>query len=426
MKTSIKKLPKAQLEILFEISTEEFKDFIERTISELTKDSEFKGFRKGNVPREVVIEKIGQEKILASVLQLAIKENYFQAVRANKIEVISRPEIKILSKPTFNQGLSFKARFSVMPDVNLPDYRKIVSETKRKEVSVPEKEIENTLSWLRKSRSKSTLKNQPAQIKDFVEIEFSSPQIEEDRKRNDHFVLGEGSFVKGFEKQLINMSSGEEKEFSLIFPQNHSHKDLAGKEVHFRVKMKSVQKIILPEINDQFAQSLGEFKNLAALKESIKGGIKQEKENQESQRIRQEILEKISQKTKIDIPKILIETERTKIFENFKKLVSEKLKVSFKDYLTKTKKTEKEFLDKFSLEAEKKIRYSLSLREIAKQEKIGVSEEEIKVEINKVFKKYQSIEKAERELDLKKIKSYYKEVIQNEKTLQFLESLSKK
>ena len=426
MKTSIKKLPKSQAEILFEISAEEFKGFIEKTISDLAKDLEIEGFRKGQAPKEIIIKKIGQEKILAPAVQLAVKENYLQAILqlADKIEVISKPEIEILSKVGFDKGLIFKAQFLVMPEINLPDYKKIASETKRREVFVKEKEVEDTLFRLQKSRAKFIFKNQPAEKRDFVEIEFSSPQIEGNLKRHDNFILGEGGFVKGFEENLESMVAGQEKEFSLIFPKNYFQKDLAGKEVHFKVKMKSVQRAIFPEINDQFAKSLGRFEDLTAFKKDIKEGLKIEKENQESQRIRQEILEKIAQKTKLEIPGILITAEKKRILEDLKKLVSEKLKISFEDYLTKIKKTEKELLDSFSTDAERKIKYSLILRKISKMEKIEVSEEEVKDKINKIFKSYPGVEKAKKEFDLEKLKSYYKEVIANEKTLAKLESFA--
>lgn len=438
MKTSIKKLPKSQAEIFFEISAEEFKGFIEKTISNLAKDLEIEGFRKGQAPKEITIKKIGQDKILTSAIQLAVKENYLQAIDelTEKIEVISRPEIEILSKATFDKGLIFKAQFSIMPEINLPDYngkadisseagyKKIASEIKRREVFVKEKEVTEVLLWLQKSRAKFTFKNQPAEKRDFVEIEFSSPQIEGNLKRHDNFILGEGGFVKGFEENLENMVAGQEKEFSLIFPKNYFQKDLAGKEVHFKVKMKSVQRAIFPEINDQFAKSLGRFENLTAFKKDIKEGLKIEKENQESQRVRQEILEKIAQKTKLEIPGILITAEKKRILEDLKKLVSEKLKISFEDYLTKIKKTEKELLDSFSTDAERKIKYSLILRKISKREKIEVSEEEIKDKINKILKTYPDIKKAKKEFDPEKLRSYYKEVIANEKTLEKLESLA--
>ena len=424
MKTEIKKLPKSQIEILFEVSAEEFQKFIEKAIFELGKDLEIEGFRKGQAPKEILIPKIGKEKILALATQQAVKENYFREVIEKKLEVISRPEIEILSEVSFERGFSFKARFAILPEIKLPDYKKIASEIKRKEILVSEKEIDDTLSFLQKSRAKFIFENRPAKKGDFVEIEFQSPQIEDGLKRKDNFILGEGHFVSGFEENLEGMAPGQEKDFSLRFPENYSQKDLAGKQVDFKVKMNSVQKMELPEINDEFAKNLGKFENLISLKENIKEGIEMEKENFESQKIRGEILEKIEKETGGDIPEVLIETEKKRMLEDLKNFVSERLKIKFEDYLAKIQKTEKELLDSFSNEAEKKVKSVLILREISKREKIEVSEEEIKFAINDFLKNY-PVEKA-KELDLDQLKSYYEETISNEKALQMLEGLANK
>jgi trigger factor len=257
-----------------------------------------------------------------------------------------------------------------------------------------------------------------------VEIEFQSPQIETGSKKKDNFILGEGHFIPGFEENLEGMAPGQEKEFSLKFPENHPQNDLSGNFVNFKVKMSSVQKVELPETNDQFAKNLGKFENLNGLKENIKEGIKIEKENSESQRIQGEILEKITKETKIETPEVLIEAEKKRMLEDFKNLVSERFKISFEDYLTKVKKTEAELLKNFSTEAEKKIKYSLVLRGISKKEKIEVSEAEIKTAINEFLEKYPNIEKAGKEFDLEKLKSYYEEMIRNENTFKFLENLA--
>ena len=425
MKTEIKKLPKSQIEILFEISAEEFQKFIEKAIFELAKDLEIEGFRKGQAPKEIIIQKIGQDKILASATQLAAEENYFREIFAQKFEVISQPKIEILSAPSFDGGLTFKAVFAILPEIILPDYKKIASEIKRKEIFVSEKEIDDVLNWLQRSRAKFIFENRPAKRGDFVEIEFQSPQVENGLKRKDNFILGEGHFVFGFENNLEGMMPAQEKEFSLQFPKDYPQKNLAGQAVNFKVKMNSVQRMELPEINDEFAKNLGKFENLIGLKENIKEGIKMEKENLESQRIREEILEKIMGETKSEIPEVLIETEKKRMLEDLKNFVLEKLKLTFEEYLKKIQKTEKELLDSFSNEAEKKVRSALILKEISKREKIEASEEKIKMAVNEFLKDYPSPEKAKKELDLEKLKSYYEEVIGNEKTLQMLEGLAK-
>lgn len=310
-------------------------------------------------------------------------------------------------------------------EIKLADYKKIASQVKKRKIVILDGEVEEALNWLQKSRAKFSLKDSPGQKGDWIEIEYWSPQIEEGLRRKDSFLLGQGQLIPGFEENLEGMRIGQEKKFQLTFPANHYRKDLVGKKVDFQVKINSVQKVEFPEINDQFAQNLGNFQNLEALKKSLKEGINLEKEGMESKRVREAILEKIGQSSEIELPEDLVEREKNQMVENLKQNISQNLQISFEDYLKKINKTEKEILDYFLAEAKKRVKNFLILKEIGKREGIEVSEEEIKEEINKILKNYPSVEKAEKGLDLEKLKMYIKDRIRNEKTLQFLEGLTK-
>jgi len=382
MKTSVKKLPQSQIELEIEVPAEELDRFIEKACFNLGKNLEVKGFRKGKVPKEFIEKEIGKEKILIEAANLAVEENYRKAVLENKVEAIFQPKIEVKKLAPGNPFV-FSAKTTVLPEVSLPDYKKIASKVERKEISVEDKEIEPALKWLQKSHAKFTAKNQSAQKGDFVEIEYSSPQIGQEVQK-DAFVLGEGHFLPGFEEKIIGMKSGEEKENIAL------NKD--GKEIVLKAKVISVQNVELSEINDEFAKSLGKFDDLAALKKNIKQDLILEKEQAEKQRARQEILERIGEKTKVEIPDILIENEQKQMLENLKKMVSEKLKISFQDYLGKLGKTEKQVSDSFLLESQKKVRNYLILREIGKKE---LDSEEIKkytTETEKIEKTFQSLE----------------------------------
>jgi len=310
-------------------------------------------------------------------------------------------------------------------EIKLPDYKKIASKVRKRKVEVSGGEVEEALNWLQKSRAKFSLKDSPCQKGDWLEIEYWSNQIENGTKRKDAFLLGQGQLIPGFEENLEGMKIGQEKEFQLTFPENHYRKDLIGKKIDFQVKINSIQKVEFPEINDQFAQNLGQFQNLEALKKSIKEGLDLEKEEIESKRAQKEILEKIGQGIEIELPEDLVEKEKKQMVENLKINVFQNLQIPFEDYLKKINKTEKEILDYFLPEAKKRVKNFLILKEIGKREGVEVSGEEIKEEINKILKHYPSIEKAEKELDLEKLKMYIENRIKNEKTLQMLEGLAK-
>jgi len=424
MKSTVKKLPESKVELEVEIPSEEFNHFVERATLSVGKDLEVEGFRKGKAPKEVVEQKVGKENILVEAADLAIKENYAKAVLENKIEAISQPEIDILKLAAGNP-LIFRAKTSVLPEIKLGDYKEIAKKVEKKEVSVEDKEIDNALKWFQKSRAKLTLKNGAIEKGDYVEVEYWSPQIKElsqTETKKDSFILGEGHFISGFEDNLIGMEAKEkEKEFSLILPENYAVKELAGKKVDFKVKVKSVQKVEPPEINDDFAKSLGKFENLEGFRNNIKEGLTSEKKQAESQRVRNEILDKISQDTGFEVPKVLIEREQKVMMDNFKQEVSEKLNTPLKDYLDKIKKTEQEIFNSFSEEAKKKVRNFLILREIGKRENIEVSDEEVREEMNKILKHYSVSEKTEKDIDIERLKEYSRGVLKNEKIFALLE-----
>lgn len=288
METSIKKLPKSQIEILVRVPVEEFNNFVEKATLDLGKEVEIKGFRKGKVPKEIVEREIGLGRILETAANQAIKENYLKAISENKIEAIFKPEIEIL-KLALGNPFEFKAKISVLPEVKLPDYKSIASQVKKGEVIVTKEEIER---------------------------------------------------------------------------------------------------------------------------------LRTEKERIEKETVRQEILDKIAENSQIEISEVLVESEKKRMLESLKQQVPQILQINFEDYLSKIQKTEKELLDSFSPEAQRKIKNSLVLKEIERRENIEVSEKEIKEEIDKISKIYSH-------LDQNQLKEYAEEVIRNEKTFQFLENFVK-
>ena len=428
MKTELKKLPKSQIEIEFELTGEEFQEYIEKALLHLKEHVKIDGFRKGNVPKEMVEKEVGQENLLMEAGDLAVKKSYAKFITENKLEPIGEPEVQIVKIAKRNPFL-FKVKVSVLPDIDLPDYKKIASQIKSLNISVDGAEIEEALRYLQKSRAKFSQEDRPAQAKDFVEIEYSNKDVNGGKEIKDKFILGEGGFLKDFEDNIIGMKAGQEKEFISKFPENTPNKTLAGKDSNFKVKMISVQKMELPEINDEFAKALGVFDNVGSLKENLKEGITMEKNEEERQRKRGEIVSEIAKKITFDLPEKMVEYEQARLFEDLKNQIAKNFKMPFEDYLSSIKKTEEEIKASFTLEAEKRIKNFLVLRQIGKVENIEVSEKELEEEMNKALKKYsiptgrQAKDQLEK-IDINELKDYNKGAIFNEKVFQFLENTS--
>jgi len=413
MDIKIKDLEKSQKQIEVEIPKEEFDGFIEKAFKKAGANMQMKGFRKGNVPKNIIEEHIGKEGILVEAGDLAVQETYKKAIlqlaKEQGIEPISSPEVKI-KKIAIGSSLIYEATFSVLPEVSLPDYKKMAKKVKIKEVEVKEQEVEATLKWIQRSRAKFSAKTEPAQKGDFVEIEYSSPDIAELSKENlkkDAFILGEGHFIPGFENILIGMKSLEEKNnVKINIPKDHSFKKIAGKEISFDIKLNSVQKVEFPEITDEFAKSVGNFENLENLKNNIRQGILQEKELAEKQRTRNELLAEIANNSKLQIPDILVEREAEQMLDDFKKEFN----------LKKINKTEQDIKKMLLPQVEAKVKKFLVLREIGKKENVDVSEQEVREEMNKL---------GTVGVDPLQLKDYTREVIKTEKIFQLLESLTK-
>ena len=421
MKAKINKLPDSKTKILFEVPWQELLPYLDKAALKLSENLNIPGFRTGKIPREIVEKEVGQQRVLTQGVEFLVGEKYQQYVTENKIEPIGSPKIEIL-KLAPNNPLSFKVVTEVLPEIELPDYKRIASEIKKQEVSVTDKEVEQALNWLQKSKAEFRKLKREAKIGDFLEIEYKSPQIENNKTFEDSFFLGKGQFVPGFEENLKGMKKEEEKEFAVTFPEEYkTNKDLAGKKVIFKVKVEKVQEAKLPELNDEFAKKLGNFENLSQLFQNIKQGIEKEKQNTEIQKRRGEILDKIAEKTKVDIPQTLVDFEKQQMTQEIKERVKNDLKIPFEKYLEKIKKSEQELKDSFSETAKNKVRNFLILRNIGKKENIEVKQEEIESGANGFLKNFPEPEKA-KQLDINRLKEYYKGVIYNEKVFQILDN----
>jgi len=275
-----------------------------------------------------------------------------------------------------------------------------------------------------RSRAKFEDLETPAKKGDFVHVEYSSEQVDNDKKVSDGFTLGEGNLIKGFEENLLGMKGGEEKKFKSVFPTDYHMKDLAGKEIEFKVKMEKVQKMTLPELTDDFAKSIGKFDTVVALKENIKEGITQEKQQEEIKKWRDDVLSKIAEEINWDIPKALVDSEQENSFQALKEKVEKDLKISFEEYLKQIKKQESEIKEDLKKQAEIRVKSFLILKEIGKKENIVVSESEITGAVKNFLAGYP--QDKQRNVDSVQLKEYYKEMIHNQKVFQKLQSFCDK
>jgi len=394
MKTEIKDISPTKKKIEIEIKAEDLDLFCSKAFKELIKDLELPGFRKGMVPESVAKDKISENSILGYAAELAVNQKWGEYLKQTDLEIVSQPIIEVIKLAKGNPFV-FSAEVEILIETKLPDYKAIAKTIKKEEAVVEEKDINDALLWLQQSRATAKDKEGNVEKGDFVEITITD---KENKEQKDAFVIGKGHFIKGLDEALEGASIGEEKQIE-----------------DYRVRIDSVKKIELPEINDDLAKVLGKFDNLEALKKNIEEGIKQEKEMALKQKQRAEVLEKIAAKAKIEIPSCLIQREAKGLLDNLQNRVKNELNISFEEYLAQTKKTLEQVTKEFEKIGEDRVRNFLIIRQIIKNEDIKAPEEEVNTRMQEIIANYPN-----QEIDSERAKLYIEDEVRTEKVFELL------
>lgn len=371
MQIKINKLPKSEVEIEGELDADIFEAYFDKALKRIGEHLEIDGFRKGKIPENVLLSKVPEAQILGEMAEMALSEHYPKILEEEKIDAISRPEISI-TKLARNNPLGFKIKTAVMPEITLPDYKdiakKVLSDIKEedKKVEPTEKEVEDTIMDIRKSRAPKI-------------------HMSEEAKKHEH---DENCKHETTEEPLPNPLLNKERAKGEVDPE-------------------------LPEFNDEFVQALGPFKDITDFKDKLKENIKLEKENQLKEKTRLKIVEKIIDDTKVELPDILVEVELDKILYRMESDITQ-MGLKFEDYLKHLNKTVAEIRKEFRNDAEKKAKLALVLNKIATDEKIEADKEQVAKEVAMILEHY-------KDADPERAQMHAENVLVNEKVFQFLE-----
>lgn len=345
------------------------------------------GFRPGKAPDNIAQREIGEAKVQAEVLEEVIMHAYSKTVREEKLETIASPQINLKKFVPYNE-LEFEAIVPVMPTIKL-DYKKI--KLKKPAVKIDAKQVDETLQNMLKQSASKTDSAKPIKTGDEVTFDFNGTRegksIDGASAKNHTLVIGEGSFIPGFEDNMKGLSKGDEKKFKLTFPKDYHAKDLANKEVEFSVKIHGVQNIKLPKADDAWAKTMGPVSSLKQLKDEIKNSLVQNSQVESDKQYENELLEKVLETSKLDTPQSLVDEQisrlRTETEQNLKNngLTVEK-------YLQLQGQKPQEFEETLKNEAQKRVKLGLVLRHVIESEKITVSDPEIDEEMARLRSHY--------------------------------------
>ena len=401
------------------VEAEKFENAMKKVYFQNAKYFNIPGFRKGKAPMNIVEKYYGAQIFYEDAFNEVATEAYEEALTENKIDVVSRPEVDIAQMEK-GKDLIFTAVVQTKPEVKLGKYKGI--EIQKIEYKVDKKDVDHELEHMQEHNSRLvTVDDRPLENGDTATIDFEGfvdgVAFEGGKAEGHELEIGSGTFIPGFEEQLIGMELENEKEIKVTFPKEYFSKDLAGKDATFKVKLHDIKKKELPELDDEFAKDVSEFDTLEELKKSIKEKLTKNKEQREKYETEEAVLKAVCEDSKLDIPSGMIELEIDNMLKDFEQRLSYQ-GLNLEQYLKMIGKTEEEMRKEYEPQAIEAIKSRLVLEAIMKAEKIEASEEEIKAKMEEMAKSYgKDVEELSKNENLK---NYLAEGIKSEKALEFI------
>lgn len=419
MQVSKKDLEKSQIEITIELSNEEFAPYIEKGAQKVSEKVKIEGFRPGKVPFEVLKQKIGEMSILEEAAHIAIMRTVDDIVSKETMgrQPVGQPNVTI-TKLAPGNPFEYKVIVALLPEITLGEYKNL--NLKPEVAKIEAKELDRALNDLREMRATEKIADREVQDGDkviaTVHMSLDKVPLEDGHHHDLTILLGKNYFVPGFDNNLLGMKKGEDRTFSLPYPEDHHQKNLAGKMVEFHAVIKEVYERVLPELNDEFA-TFYHLKDMAELKKNLEESLLHEKKHNIDLKNESELISKISDKTKFgEFPDAIIESEARNLMMELEQSVV-KQGGKFADYLAHLKKTREELMLELMPNAIKRVKAALIIREIAVIEKIAPSEKEINDKISELKKQYEGNKDVQKMLEEKGYSTYLTNILTNEKVL---------
>jgi len=377
------------VEIKVELPQEQVEKAIERAYHKIRKDFSLPGFRKGRVPRNILEKRYGIEIFYEDAANILLQESYPQAIQEQELEPVDQPEVEV-EQIDSQQPFIYTATVTVKPQLELGQYKDMNFE--KEKVQVTDEDVEKELDGLRNSKGKLVaLEAGSAEQGDQVVIDFvgrlDGEEFEGGQGSDYPLTLGSGSFVPGFEDQLIGAKIGDKVNVKLAMPDEYHSEELAGKEVEFEVDVKEIKRNELPALDDEFAKDVGDHETLAELKDFLRERLEDRAKNEAEGKLREEVLSAARENASVDIPDAMIDNEVDSMLRQMEnRFAQQGLKLD--DYLNYTNKKLDDIKEEMRPEAEKNVKTELLLEAVASTENINVEESELDEEIAQLAKAY--------------------------------------
>ena len=378
-------------EISIKIDGERWKEAFEEAYKKASKKVKIDGFRVGKVPRDMFIKKYTEQALLVDAAEACIDEAYAQMLEDNKdLELVARPEVNI--KELDKDKVEYVFTLTLKPTVKLGKYTNLG--VKKESNKATKEEIENVIKEMRNRYAENVTKEGNIENGDIAIIDFEGFKdgvaFPGGKSENYSLTIGSNTFIPGFEDALIGMKTGDEKDINLRFPEDYHSEDLKGKDVVFKVKVNEVKTVSIPELDKDFFEDLGMegVDSKETLEAQVKQNIETRKEFDNENKYIDDLLAAAAKEVKVDIPDVMIDEEVDRMMNQY----GETLKnqgLTLEMFYQYTNSDEGKLKEEMRPEATNRVTYRLMLEEIAKAEKINITDEEVDKEADKLAEKYE-------------------------------------
>lgn len=389
MKATWEKIDKNLVSIEVEVEAEKVTVALDQAFKKVANQVNVPGFRKGKVPRGIFESRFGVESLYQDAIDILLPEAYTAAVKENGLEPVDRPEVDVTQ---FAKGQSFKfvAKVTVKPEVTLGDYKGLEIEAVQSEVT--EEEISAELERLQTRHAElNVVEEGPAQQGDISVIDFDGyvdgEQFDGGYSERYSLELGSGSFIPGFEEQVVGMELGDFKDVEVTFPETYHAEHLAGKQAVFKVKLHELKRKTLPALDDEFAKDVSEFDTLDEYKKDLADKLKERKEKEAEQAREVAVVDKATEAAEVEIPEAMVNTETDYMLKDFENRLSAQ-GMNLDLYYQFSGQSEEVLREQMRSDAEKRVRNNLVLDAIAKAEGFEATEDDLTEELEKLSKQY--------------------------------------
>ena len=385
---SCEKLEKSMVELQFSIDAETFKAAVNNAFKREGKKYAIPGFRKGKAPRHMIEKMYGSDIFHYDAVNDLFPEAYEAAVKEAKIDVVGRPDPEVVSMSEAD-GVVLKVKVAVKPEVELGEYAGLTVTKEAKNVN--EDDVEAEVKRMQDRNGRLLTREGAAENGDTVDIDFEGfvdgKAFEGGKAEHYSLVLGSGSFIPGFEDQVVGHSAGEEFDVNVKFPEEYGAAELAGKDATFKIKLHEVKYKELPTLDDDFAKDVSEYDTLDELKDSIRNNIKTNLDKQAEQKVENDLMDQVIANMKADIPDAMVDSRIDELVQDFEYRISQQgLKLA--DYLKYMGMNIEQFRAQFKEQADKQVKMRLAMEAIVAKEGITASDEEFEEEVKRIADAY--------------------------------------